>query len=390
MLSVSAFMIKPIGAVSLLFTGLLTLFLLVKNAKQTVSSWFVMYTPAFCALAVWVTKNIFLSGYLVYPLPLFAMPFDWTMPFSSVNNNYLAVLAWARMPGPGYRQSLENGFLYWFVPWLKSNINSSFLVLAVFPSLLSIILWFSVVRHIKNKKAFYFLAWGLFSIAYWFWTAPDLRFGDGFFWVWLATAFLFFTPDSFLSKMTSLLKNAKNTKIRVIILCFSILAIICCCALLFPQVRNFIIEIVEKVLGRELREHGKWMKKQFNYSLFAIFCLTVFLIFLFRKTLMYVPVLNFLNKYRKKVFILIVILGGIAFNVISQKRNLFSIGTIPSRPVKEYTIDTVPPYNVWIPLDPNDDDRTGNSPLPSTPYPPSSSLEMREPGNLGKGFQLRH
>ena len=110
MLSVSAFMIKLIGAVSLLFSGLLTLFLLIRNTKQTISSWFIIYTPALCAFVIWVTKNIFLSGYLLYPLPILAMLFDWTMPFPLAEGNYNAVLGWARMPGPGHRQSLENGF----------------------------------------------------------------------------------------------------------------------------------------------------------------------------------------------------------------------------------------------------------------------------------------
>jgi len=117
LLGAGVFMIKPISAVSLLFSGLLTSYLLVRNIKQTVPSWFIVFTPALCAFAVWVTKNILLSGYPLYPLPIFAMPFDWAMSLESVNNGgYLGILAWARMPGNGYRQSLENGFFYWFKP----------------------------------------------------------------------------------------------------------------------------------------------------------------------------------------------------------------------------------------------------------------------------------
>jgi hypothetical protein len=387
-LGAGAFMIKPIGAVSLLFSGLLALYVLAR-VKQAVSSWLIVFAPALCALAVWVTKNLFLSGYPLYPLPLFAMPFDWTMPFGPVNGNYLDILAWARMPGPGYRQSLENGFLYWFNPWLTVNLKSrAFAALAVFPSFLSIIFWFFVVRNKKNTKSFYFLAWGLFSIAYWFQTAPDLRFGDGFFWVWLGTAFLFLAPGSFFFKMADTMKNAR---IRVAFLCFAVFTVICCCVLLFPQVRNFIIGLGERVLGRGLRERDKWMKAQLNFSLFAIVCLAVFVTLLFRKTLLRVPVLGsalgFLNMYRKKVFIFIVVLGGIGFTAASPERDLLVIGTIPSRPVKEYTVGANPPYNVWIPLDP-EDNCTGNSPLPSAPYPPDNSLEMREPGNAGKGFRV--
>jgi len=303
MLSTGAFMIKPIGAVSLLFSGLLALYLLLRNTKQSVSSWCIIFTPALCAFAVWVTRNLFLSGYPLYPLPIFAMPFDWAMSFGAVNGTYLDALAWARMRGPDNRQSLENGFLYWFIPWLIWNLRSKiFLALSFLPSLFSPLLWFLVIRYTKVKKALYFFIWTFFSIIYWFVTAPAIRFGDGFFWVWLGTAFLFLAPDSSPFKIANLWKNPK---IRIAFFYFLGLCMVC----------------------------------------------------------------------------------EIGSTALSSQRNLLSIGTIPSRPVKEYNIDTVPPFNVWIPLDP-DDDRTGNSPLPSSNYAPNN-LEMREPGNLGKGFRIR-
>jgi hypothetical protein len=304
MLGVSAFMIKPIGAVSLLFSGILTLFFLAWNTKQTISYWFKIYVPAICAFAVWVTKNMFLSGYLVYPLPIFPISFDWTMPFESVEANYKDVLAWARMPGPGYRQSLENGFMFWLKPWLIGNLKSKFFLLLVgFPSFLSIIIWFLIIRYNDIKKAFYFLIWTFFSIVYWFVTVPDLRFGDGFFWVFLGTACLFAAPDTPIFAITGFWKNQK---IRIVFFYFWGLCIICM----------------------------------------------------------------------------------IGYAVLSSHRNLLTIGTIPSMPVKEHTVNADPPFVVWVPD--VDDDRTGNSPLPSTPYAPSN-LEMREPGNLGKGFRpIRH
>jgi hypothetical protein len=302
-ISVGAFMIKPIGAVSLLFSGLLALYLLVRNRNQTIYSWFIIFAPALCALAIWVTKNIFLSGYPLYPLPMFAMPFDWTMSFESVEGNYLSILAWARKPDPDCWQSLEYGFLFWFIPWLINNLKSQgFLMLAVLPSLLSILFWFFVIRYVKTKKALYFFIWTIFSIVYWFITAPDIRFGDGFFWVWLGTAFLFLASDG---SHFSIANFWKNQKIRIAFFYFW-------------------------TLGT---------------------------------------------------------LGGIGFTIMSPVRSLFFIGTIPSRQVKEYIVDTVPPFSVWIPIYP-EDYRTGNSPLPSTPFI-ASNLEMREPGNLGKGFKVR-
>ena len=307
MLGVSAFMIKPIGAVALLFSGVLTLFLLVRNTKQTITSWFIIYTPALCALAVWITKNILLSGYLMYPLPIFAMPFDWTMPFGLADANYKDILSWARMPGPSHRQSLENGFLFWFGPWLIRNLESKFfLPLVVFPFFFSIITWFLVVRYADMKKAFYFLIWTFSSIVYWFMSAPALRFGDGFFWVCLGAAFLFLVPDTSSSPIPAITKFFEKTKRRIVFFCL-------CSGL-------------------------------------CIFFLTGYALFVSSK---------------------------------GYELRILTIGTIPSQPVREYTVNSNPPFIVWIAAS---GDQTGNSPLPSTPYAPSN-LEMREPGNLGKGFR---
>ena len=65
-LAAAAFLIKPIGAVTVLVTGLLALFLLIRR-KQPVKDWFIVFAPALCALCVWIAKNIFLSGYPLYP-----------------------------------------------------------------------------------------------------------------------------------------------------------------------------------------------------------------------------------------------------------------------------------------------------------------------------------
>jgi hypothetical protein len=82
----------------------------------------------------------------------------------------------------------------------------------------------------------------------------------------------------------------KKEKLEKLLKYLTIFAIVCCCVLMFPQVRNFNIQIVEKVLGRELREHGRWMGMQLRFSLFVFFWFAVFLIYLFIKTL--IPVLG--------------------------------------------------------------------------------------------------
>jgi hypothetical protein len=69
----------------------------------------------------------------------------------------------------------------------------------------------------------------------------------------------------------------KEEKLKKLIKITAVFAIVCCCVLLFPQVRNLIIEIGEKILRRGLN-HDLWMKRMLMYSLCAISFFSVFLI----------------------------------------------------------------------------------------------------------------
>jgi hypothetical protein len=233
-------------------------------------------------------------------MPIFPMPLDWTLEYQWVKANYDAVLGWARLPGPDYLKSLENGFLFWFRPWLIANLRSqAFLRLAVFPSSLFAFFWFWVIRYMRTKKALLFLTWSILNIFYWFISAPVLRFGSGFFWVSLGSALLFLLPSDFCFNFDSIKNNAKI--------------------------------------------------KQLFFYLWI-----VGIIFMIGTTIL-----------------------------SSNKRSLLFVGTVPARPVKEFTVNAPTSFSIWIP---SESDRTGNSPLPSAPYP-LENIEMREPGNLGKGFR---
>jgi hypothetical protein len=297
-LSAAAFMIKPIGAVSLVFAGILAVFPLLQN-KKPAAAWIKILWPSACALAVWITRNILLSGYPLYPVPVLPLPFDWTMTYEAVKSNYDAVMGWARMPGASAMESLRKGFLFWFKPWLIRNLQSKdFRFLAVFPFSLSVFFWFLAVRLAKSKRIIFFLVWSQMNILYWFLSAPDIRFGGGFFWVSLALSLLF----------------------------------------LFPS---------ESRLDFSIFLNNKIIHHTFYY-----------------------------------VWILAIV-GIIGRTALSAGRSFFTIGSAGSFPVKEYTVNTGAPFTIWVP---QEGDRTGNSPLPSAPYP-VDNIEMRKHGDLGKGFR---
>jgi hypothetical protein len=313
MLAVSAFMIKPIAAVSLLFTGLIAIFMLLKpppptHTRSQFTVWVNMFLIPVIALCIWIVGNIITSGYPLFPVPVLKLPLDWAMTYSDVQSNYDAVLGWARMPGENYLLSLQNGFLFWFKPWLsRSTHSANFLFLCGAPLSLAAFLWFLVIKFNASRNAFLFSIWSCTCILYWFLTAPDLRFSNGFFYVLLGLSFLF----------------------------------------LMPEVSSFDISAIFKI-------------KKFRWTLTYLWCVSMVAI--------------------------------IGLTAISSKRSLLTVGTMPSMPIKEYTVTAPIPWKVWIPDSPSGEteDRTGNAPLPATISPPPDTLEMRDPGNLGKGFRMVH
>jgi hypothetical protein len=58
---------------------------------------------------------------------------------------------------------------------------------------------------------FYFLVWSIVALLYWFLSAPDMRFGEGFFWTAIASAFLFVFPAN-TGFLLPLLKTWQNAK----------------------------------------------------------------------------------------------------------------------------------------------------------------------------------
>jgi hypothetical protein len=195
LLGTGAFLVKPIGAVSLFFTGLFGVITLAGCERNMWLRGFIkIYGLPSCFLLIWIVRNIIQSGYPFFPLPWLALPLDWTMLFPQVLGNYNAVLGWARMAGANYLLSLENGFWYWFKPWLIDNLRNTTLGIMV---ICSVVLWWAALRKQKTLTLVYLFFWSLLSVLYWFYSAPDFsRFGEGFFWQAIASALLFLVPDN--------------------------------------------------------------------------------------------------------------------------------------------------------------------------------------------------
>ena len=141
-------------------------------------------------------RNAILSGWVLYPAPIGRLPVSWAVPqdplpplFGEAQSMhyYRAIQNWARIPGPDCHLAAD-GLSVWFPRWWTRNQGAwEFpalglgLLLAVVAGLLG--RWRTAAPPIGVA-----LIVTTMNLLQWFLLAPDLRFGNAFFWIWLALA----------------------------------------------------------------------------------------------------------------------------------------------------------------------------------------------------------
>jgi hypothetical protein len=198
MLCAASFTIKPITSVSLIFCAAVSVYMLVKNRAKSLGQWLRVFFPPFCAGCVWLARNVVLAGYPFFPLPIMALPFDWTMTLEHAKFNYDTIAGWARLPGEYHLDAARNGFFYWFGQWAANTLREKDAwFLGIFPFATSIFLWIRVFWKSRTRTNVLFFLWSFLSIAYWFVSAPDARFGGGLLWLSLAASVACASAGSF-------------------------------------------------------------------------------------------------------------------------------------------------------------------------------------------------
>ncbi len=183
LLPVYLFTIKLSAAPLLLLSGFILGRLLLQRKYKTSIGLVVL---ALIVLIPWLARNLILSGYWIYPVPLlskFSPNWDWKIPISSVVNEQRVILAWARIARVDASQVLAMPLRGWLKEWfLNLTHNQQFLVAtAVFSPILYGIE--SLVIHRKMPQYAYYTFTYLASwcgLAFWLFGAPDIRFGYGF------------------------------------------------------------------------------------------------------------------------------------------------------------------------------------------------------------------
>ncbi|MFH1827613.1 MAG: hypothetical protein ABH812_04300 [bacterium] len=137
----------------------------------------------------YISRNIIQTGWPLYPLPIFKLPFDWSVPANNVRFAANAIKAYTRMPGNNYLESLKMPFLNWFPIWFEKFFLTIEFKLFVFAIIISFISFSPIItKKYKNFKTISLILYSLLGLFYVFITAPSVRFASIYFYLFLSCA----------------------------------------------------------------------------------------------------------------------------------------------------------------------------------------------------------
>ncbi len=188
------FLFKPMGAVSL---GLTVAFVVASAPVRRLVPGVVL--PALL-LTGYFARNVVLSGWLLYPAPVGGLAVDWAVPaqplaednghqLQSTDGLYRAIKAFARAPGAESMRADSEGAAFWYPQWYQ-RFRQSLEPRLLFSGTLFFFAYFYIRSRGRQGKEgvrmdLFLTALAALNLLFWFSTAPDLRFGDGFFWAWM-------------------------------------------------------------------------------------------------------------------------------------------------------------------------------------------------------------
>ncbi len=203
--AILSFVIKPVAPLSLaLAISLMAYAMLydVFRAGGGLRKWAPGVLPGIL-LAGWLARNVVLSGWLLFPAPYGQLPVDWAVPaeprgashaesIQSLQGQQDVIRGWARQPGSGYEDAVNAPLRQWVPAWYERN-QQAIELRRVLPAGLAVMtVFYGVFLTCGHRKRPVFLialpALLLAQLAFWFFMAPDLRFGDVFFWLLLAVS----------------------------------------------------------------------------------------------------------------------------------------------------------------------------------------------------------
>ena len=188
LLSVYAVTIKLSAFPLLLFPALVFATRVKANEKRFAG---LLAISAITILILWMVRSVILSGYLVFPISqLDFFSFDWKIPIARLPEIRDGIIGFARLPGRDWESVLTMSFSTWFPLWFE-NLTANQRVMFIFAGISPFILGLAGLLNPSRvaPRPFFGFIVIYAGMIFWFFSAPDVRFGYGY----LAGILLFIT-----------------------------------------------------------------------------------------------------------------------------------------------------------------------------------------------------
>ncbi len=142
----------------------------------------------------WLIRNLILSGYILYPIPIFdVFHFWWKVPRDIVLDEQIAIRAWARFPRLDAATMMAMPFKQWVKVWfIDFSLNRKLIILLSVGIPMLLMITQTAWKGLRVSLQRYGFNWvvAILSIGwmYWFITAPNIRFGFAYILPLLAIA----------------------------------------------------------------------------------------------------------------------------------------------------------------------------------------------------------
>ena len=140
-----------------------------------------------------VARNIIVSGWLVYPFPVGNLHLPWSVPTPYVLDMIDWIKSYPKIPGGASPATIrEHDFMFWFTQWysqFKLSVEFNFLCVSLFVLVWSVYQLSSLKKFIYARLNILFLVFfGAACIFFWFISAPEIRFGSIYFFIFFAVS----------------------------------------------------------------------------------------------------------------------------------------------------------------------------------------------------------
>ncbi|WP_018343008.1 LIC_10190 family membrane protein [Cytophaga aurantiaca] len=149
---------------------------------------------AFAICIPWLINTVLLTGWLIYPfsaIDLFS--FDWKVPTHIVHQANTEIVGWARSPNDFYYEVSQMPLTKWVSIWW--NALTVYIKLLIIGSIVLPMLLFigQILKIIPAKRLLNItVLTSVCGVVFWFFTAPDFRFGHIFILIACCSPLLYF------------------------------------------------------------------------------------------------------------------------------------------------------------------------------------------------------